>query len=258
MSSIVRGGRRLSFDRLGAGRPPVLLLHGWCCDRTTMRGLAEHLARRHAVVNLDLRGHGLSDPCPEPYGSADVVGDLAAVAAATGLEHPVLVGHSLGGKFVLAATGTDPGWASAVVLLDPALEETPGYVADRRAELDRPDWRSLLLGRVDAMFAAASDAAVRRRITGLMLGTSLDAARAALEASDEVDTAAAFRDCPCPVLYVGSERPRADPRRIHELNPRAWYGQVVGAGHFVQVEALDQVGPMVDRFIAAAEAGLAA
>jgi triacylglycerol esterase/lipase EstA (alpha/beta hydrolase family) len=97
------------FERLwmGAPRPPVgsgarlpvLLVHGYVCNRAVWRSLVEVLRRR---------GECVAAPSFEPvYGSIDLwVPQIAArigeLLAATGREQVVLVAHSLGGLAVRA------------------------------------------------------------------------------------------------------------------------------------------------------------
>jgi len=45
---------------------------------------------------------------------------------------------------------------------------------------------------------------------------------------------------------------RSDIARLKDLLPDMLYGQVVGAGYFCQLEAPDQINPMIDRFLAIA------
>ena len=51
-------GIRLAFDTAGAGDPPIIFVHGWSCDRSYFAPQFEHFAVSHAVVAMDLRGHG--------------------------------------------------------------------------------------------------------------------------------------------------------------------------------------------------------
>jgi triacylglycerol esterase/lipase EstA (alpha/beta hydrolase family) len=111
------------FDRLwmGARRPPVgsgarlpvLLVHGYVCNRAVWRPLAETLRRR---------GECVTAPSFEPvYGSIDLwVPQLAArideLLAATGREQVVLVAHSLGGLAVRACLRTHGGGKVARVI----------------------------------------------------------------------------------------------------------------------------------------------
>lgn len=66
MPGIRNDGVRISYDVAGEGWP-LVLLHGWCCDRSwwTEPGYVEELRRDHLLVVVDLRGHGASD---KPHG----------------------------------------------------------------------------------------------------------------------------------------------------------------------------------------------
>ena len=67
MPSISRDGVALAYDRSTAGQP-LVFIHGWCCDRTYFAPQVEHFAGLgHAVLALDLRGHGESDAPDGPY-----------------------------------------------------------------------------------------------------------------------------------------------------------------------------------------------
>jgi pimeloyl-ACP methyl ester carboxylesterase len=49
-----RNGVALYYEEAGEGVPPVLLVHGWCCDHTYLAPQFEHFARRgHRVVAVD-------------------------------------------------------------------------------------------------------------------------------------------------------------------------------------------------------------
>jgi hypothetical protein len=66
---------------------------------------------------------------------------------------------------------------------------------------------------------------------------------------DEWDGEAAARDCVVPALHIGADSPINDATALRALNPRIRTGQTVGAGHFNQLDASDQVHLMIDRFV---------
>lgn len=55
-----------------------------------------------------------------------------------------------------------------------------------------------------------------------------------------------------PALYIAADEPspRCDMARLRELLPRLQLGQIVGSGHFCQLDVPEQVQPMIDRFLA--------
>jgi pimeloyl-ACP methyl ester carboxylesterase len=115
-------GVRLAYEVAGAGDPPLVFVHGWCCDRSYFAPQVRHFSAGHAVAAVDLRGHGESDrPAPGPgvYDIAVLAEDVLAVAAAAGLGRPVLVGHSLGALVGLVGAAR-PLAIRALVMVDPA------------------------------------------------------------------------------------------------------------------------------------------
>jgi len=75
--SVSVAGIRLVYDTAGAGDPPMIFIHGWCCDRSFFAPQLAHFAAGHAVAAMDLRGHGDSgrpEPRPGVY-DMDVLAD---------------------------------------------------------------------------------------------------------------------------------------------------------------------------------------
>jgi len=244
-----RPGSRIYYEVSGPGPGGYLLLHGWSCDHVSMRPIATHLADRgHRVANMDLRGHGRSTLDTPAYTSREVVGDMLAVGEQADLERPVLVGHSLGAKFVLAFAHAHPDRARAIVLLDTSIVESRQRQATRLAEIedDRPED---LRRRLESMFLTCDRSGQRREYVESMMRVPRPVAAAALRAGDTVDTASALASCELPVLYVAASRAGEDPQLMRHLNPRLCFGQVVGSGHFVQLEAPTQVNAMIEQFV---------
>ena len=92
------GELTLNVAEAGSG-PPVVLLHGWPDSWHLWRRQMEALVRAgHRVIAPDLRGFGESDRPEdvEQYGLAHVVGDVAGVMDALGVERADVVGHDWG------------------------------------------------------------------------------------------------------------------------------------------------------------------
>ncbi|MGO9892167.1 MAG: alpha/beta fold hydrolase [Solirubrobacteraceae bacterium] len=93
---------RIAFDRSGSG-PPLVIVLGAFCDRSTSKSLAALLAPSYTVYEYDRRGRGDSDD-GLPCSIESEVEDLAAVIGAAG-ESPFVYGHSSGGILALEAAG---------------------------------------------------------------------------------------------------------------------------------------------------------
>jgi pimeloyl-ACP methyl ester carboxylesterase len=247
MAIAVRPGSNVFYEVSGSGPGGYLLLHGWGCDHVTMCPIARHLAERHTVANMDLRGHGQSSMESAAYTSADVVGDMLAVIEQVGLESPVLVGHSLGAKFVLACVQSHPHAASGIVLLDTSIIESRQRQVARLSVVEEGRYDDLRT-RVESMFLPSDHSEQRDRVVESTVGARPEVAIAALHAGDKIDMATALASCEMPVLYIGASRPMEDPQLMRNLNPRVGYGQVIGSGHFLQLDVPEQVNAMIDRF----------
>jgi esterase len=119
----------LAHVRAGAGRRPLVLLHGLLGSARNLSTLGRRLVDRDPeldVVTFDLRGHGASAPLPAGADASTLAADVLGSARALGLTPPLaLVGHSLGGRVALWAARSEPASIRAVTLLD----IPPGAVA---------------------------------------------------------------------------------------------------------------------------------
>lgn len=251
--SLSVAGFRLVYDTAGAGDPPMLFVHGWCCDRSYFAPQFEHFAASHAVAALDLRGHGDSgSPKTRPGGyDMDVLADdVLAVAAVAGFDRPVLVGHSLGALIGLVCAAR-AGAIGALVMVDPApitnekakkfFRESAGAVA---ADEDGSWRRNFVAG----MFLPA-DVARRAAIIEQMPANPPGIAAEVMRVMGEFD-GAVLAKVSVPVLSIGSAGPANSSADLRRLCPAITIGQTVGSGHFNMLEVPEQVNAMIERFLA--------
>jgi len=247
-------GLRLAYDAAGAGDPPMIFIHGWCCDRSYFAPQFEHFASGHAVVAMDLRGHGESGrPAARPGGYAmDVMADdVLSVAAAAGCDRPVLVGHSMGALIGLSCAAR-AGAIRALVMVDPAPitnEKAKRFFRESVAAVaadDNGSWRTTF---VEGMFLP-TDAARRAAIIEQMTRTSPAISAEVMRVMGEFDGAGALAQATVPVLSIGSAVPSNASADLRRLWPAITIGQTVGSGHFNQLEVPDQVNAMIERFLA--------
>lgn len=141
----------LAYARVGAGRRPVVLLHGLLGSGRNLATLGRELAARNAdlgIVLFDLTGHGVSPALPPGAGTAALATDVLASARALGLQPPLaLVGHSLGGRVALRAAMLEPASIASVTLLDIA----PGPLGPGRGGDDVAGVIEIFLTMPDAL-----------------------------------------------------------------------------------------------------------
>src|SRR5262245_20172888 len=91
----------LSVAEYGTTGPSLVLVHGIGSRGVSWWPVIDALAADFRLFVPDLRGHGESDKPPNGYLPTDYARDLAALIDALGLDHPSIVGHSLGGIVTL-------------------------------------------------------------------------------------------------------------------------------------------------------------
>ncbi|SFF10227.1 Pimeloyl-ACP methyl ester carboxylesterase [Actinacidiphila alni] len=116
LSVVSADGTRIHVEEYGrADGPPIVLSHGWTCSTLFWAPVVRRLAADFRVIAYDQRGHGRSTypAARSSYGTRQLADDLEAVLTAVlpggggpyGGEKAVLVGHSMGGMTIMAASG---------------------------------------------------------------------------------------------------------------------------------------------------------
>src|ERR1700733_12418528 len=119
-SNIVLRQMRFHFLEWGApDAPPIVLLHGGHQSAHSWDLVSLHLARRFRVLALDQRGHGDTEWARDvAYSNHEMSLDAEAFLDAMGLEKPILIGHSMGGRNSMLLTKRDPSRLRALVIVD--------------------------------------------------------------------------------------------------------------------------------------------
>lgn len=109
----------IHYEETGpADGAPVILMHGWGCDHTTVRLIANALNDRLHVYNVDLPGHGNSSEPSLTWGVEEYTDLIEKFCNNLNLQDPVLIGHSFGGRISIMMGARNP--ISRIVLVDAA------------------------------------------------------------------------------------------------------------------------------------------
>ena len=115
-------GLKLFYEESGnpAGKP-VVILHGWGCNHTTVKSISACLDDGMRVISLDLPGHGKSEEPGEVWGSDDFATAVLKFIEKLNLETPSLIGQSFGGRTSIALASKLPEEKlGKIVLVDSA------------------------------------------------------------------------------------------------------------------------------------------
>jgi pimeloyl-ACP methyl ester carboxylesterase len=248
-------GTRLCYRVRGSGRPALVFVHGWCSNLTHWNAQIRYFARRHRVLALDRRGHGRSDVPDEGYTTEQHAADLAGVLRKERVRSAVIVGHAGGGAATLELAHAYPHLARAVVLVDSRVGPSV-RVGDR----GDPAWAALggLIDRIRGERGAAEFVKIYREFFSKPAGRiAREAIAAAARTPREVAAAELLslasgtqriaEQLTQPVLWLSVSG--ADERALSGIFRDVQFGQLVGSGHFPQLEVPDQTNAMIDRFV---------
>lgn len=120
---VVIADRELNYVDIGAGGPPVVLLHGHGATWQYWLDVIALLSHRRRVVTLDLPGFGASRAHPwRTVSMARIVGVIGELLDQLGIPECDLVGHSMGSIFAIEVAAADARRVRTVTLAGgPAL-----------------------------------------------------------------------------------------------------------------------------------------
>lgn len=237
----------LSGDREG---PALVVMHGMLGSRRNWASMARQLSAHFAVWTLDLRNHGASGHSSE-MNYPVMARDLEAFLARERIRHPLLMGHSMGGKVAMRYAVDHPESVAGLVVVDISPKAYPPRWEHEFTALRALDL-SAITSRGDAEERLAVDIpdwAFRKFLTtnlvrdpeskAFVWAVNLDALQAALPQL--------FREGVCPpdrfagpTLFVRGGRSRFvsadDFPRIREIFPHAVLETIADAGHNVHFD----------------------
>lgn len=256
-------GVDLHVERIGSG-PPLMMLHGFTGDGTTMRSLAQRLEIAAEVVVPDLVGHGRScSPVDEKDYSVDAMAAQVAAVGEKSLNLPFhLVGYSMGGRVALTLACRRPELLRSLTLIGASAgladesERADRRTSDNRlAESIEIDGLETFVDRWmanplfatqtrlgDDFLAAARAQRLRNSADGLVRSLRAAGAGSMVPLHDDL------RRCDVSTVFVvGAEDPKFTGVAVElaALMPTAEVAVIENAGHAVHLEQPDEVAAVV-------------
>jgi 3-oxoadipate enol-lactonase len=228
---------------------PVVFLHGIGGGaRSFAPQIASFAGAGYQPVALDLMGYGTREPV-ETMSLEALAEDVESAINDSGLERPVLVGHSMGGMVVQTLLRRKPDGYRAAVLscTSPAFGSPAGgfqkkFVADRLAPLDAgKSMADAAPGAAASIMGPNPDPAGRALFIAQYAAVPEATYRAAVKCLVTFDERANLPDIKLPVLCLAAELDRNAPPPVLEKMagkiPGAYYLCLSGLGHMPNLEA---------------------
>ena len=240
---------------------PVIFLHGIGGGaRSFAPQIASFASAGYQPVALDLPGYGARTPV-EAMSFEALAEDVEFTIGQSGLERPVLIGHSMGGMVVQTLLRRRPDGYRAAVLscTSPAFGNPAGdfqqkFVADRLAPLDAGhSMAETAPAAADAIMGPNADRAGRVLFIQEYAAVPEATYRAAVKCLVTFDERANLPAIKVPVLCLAAEFDRNAPPPVLEKMaakiPGAYYFCLPGLGHMPNMEAPKAFDAAVFNFL---------
>tara|TARA_B100000686_G_C16665653_1_gene903456 strand:+ start:440 stop:1240 length:801 start_codon:yes stop_codon:yes gene_type:complete len=119
---LLANGVRIHYlEHVGEG-PPLIVIPGITSPAITWEFISTKFAKFAHVYTLDTRGRGLSAGGPDlSYWLADYARDTANFIDVLGLERPIVLGHSMGGRIAIKLAAEHAEKTGPLILVDPPV-----------------------------------------------------------------------------------------------------------------------------------------
>src|ERR1700712_559898 len=231
----------LAYSVVGIGQQPIVFIHGaTATGEFEWADLAVGLGPEYRCILPDIRGHGRSEVASAPHTGEAVCADLHGLIEHLDLSRPHVVGFSYGAEIALMLELSAPGTARSLVLISPGTGRPTDYRAPRLEHLYRT-WPFALRRLHEAKHGPEH---WQHLVTALH-----EDSVARPELTDAVLAGVA-----CPVLLMAGEKDEStrqqQGRRFADLNERARFVEVLGAGHSAHKMCPDTVRGVIGDFLA--------
>jgi N-formylmaleamate deformylase len=245
------------LDYPGEGRG-VLVLPGITSPAITWDFVVRAIRGDLRFLVADARGRGLSGtPAGGGYSLGDYAGDVAAIVRGLELDHPVLLGHSMGARIATTFAARHPELRGPVIAVDPPLSG-PGRDP-------YPITRETFLGQLEQARAGVTAEELRTHYpswpereldlrTRWLQTCAEEAVAESHRGFHDEDFFADWPQAKAPVAFVyGGDSPMvtaAGAAEAHERNPAARMVRVPDAGHMIPWDNLDGFREAVEELLA--------
>ena len=117
--NVLYKGVNICYDyRKNKGKSTVILLHGFLESRKIWSDYIKELAKKYAVLSVDLLGHGDSGCLSYVHKMEDMAEQVMFIMKLHDIRKGIFVGHSMGGYVALAFAEKYPDNLKALCLFN--------------------------------------------------------------------------------------------------------------------------------------------
>lgn len=254
--------------RPGSAPLTFIFIGGYGCNKEVWRDQFDALSGRYTCIAVDMPGHGASAPNLENASVEGYGRTINSLRAYLGLEKPVLVGHSMGGRVALETSRQSPSAWGGLLLLDVSRAVSPDHDTSDRERLSGGESHKAFRAHMRAMFeqnfSETCDPAIREEIRASSKAldhATADALTPSIGKWDHLHWEEAVRGLQCPLhvvqstyLVYGRSRKILEPGdntpffdMIRAIVPDIKI-DIIRTGHFSMLEEPAQVASAIASF----------
>lgn len=229
----------IAYESRGFGKPALVFIHGWSCDRTYWNEQLKPFGQKYEVVTIDLAGHGESGIERDDWTIESFGNDVASVVEKLGLKDVILIGHSMGGDVIVSAAQRLPGRVKGLIWVD-VYKQLGTYRTPEQVEAFMAPFRNSFKEKTDSfvrsMFAPDADPLLVTRVARDMSSAPPDIALASMRSSITNDrkVTAALEKLKLPLIAINPSEPPTDIASMTKYGAKVVL--MPGAGHFPMLE----------------------
>lgn len=245
-------GVKMLYTVEGEGQP-VVLMHGWGCTHDTVKSIADVCLKSHRVYNVDFPGFGAStEPTgPEVWGVEEYTRIIEKLVEAEGIENPVLIGHSFGGRVAIVYASRNK--VDKVVLVDAAgvkpRRKLNYYIKVYSFKLSKR-WYKLVYGKEGGMRRIEK---MRNKRGSSDYANSTPMMKAILSKVVNEDLCHLMPKIQAPTLLIWGKNdtatPLADAKKMEKLIPDAGLVAFDDCGHYSFLDNRPGFAAVLNSFI---------
>lgn len=243
-------GTQLFYTIEGEGMP-VILMHGWGCNHSTLKSIEAQLTPGFKVYNVDFPGFGGSNEPSAVWGVEEYTSLIEDFARQEHIESPILLGHSFGGRVGILFASRNK--VHKLILVDAAgvkprrslryYYKVYSYKAIKHALL-------FFLGKKRGETALNS---YRAKVGSSDYSNASPMMRAILSKVVNEDLKSVMPKIACPTLLIwganDTATPLADAKIMEKLIPDAGLVSFDGVGHYSFLENPYQFAAVLKSFL---------
>ena len=243
-------GTQLFYTVEGEGMP-VILMHGWGCNHSTLKSIEAQLTPGFKVYNVDFPGFGGSNEPSAVWGVEEYTSLIEDFARQEHIESPILLGHSFGGRVGILFASRNK--VHTLTLVDAArvkprrslryYYKVYSYTAIKHALL-------FFLGQKRGETALNS---YRAKVGSSDYSNASPMMRAILSKVVNEDLKSVMPKIACPTLLIwganDTATPLADAKIMEKLIPDAGLVSFDGVGHYSFLENPYQFAAVLKSFL---------